>query len=272
MSNSVRPWKRTAHSSTESRSDSAEELVEMDLFDHIRELRKRLLYAVVAVAITSIGCFSFSKEAFEFFNHPFREAFPEAALIGTGPAEAFILRLKISVFCGILVALPILFYQVWAFVAPGLYERERRLVLPFLFSSTFLFLLGVLFCYEVVMPFAYDFFRTQFEEISIEPTIRISENLSLLIKALLGFGLVFQMPVLAFFFARLGVLTTGLLRATFRYTVIVIFVIAAILTPPDILTQMLMAGPMLLLYALSYGIVSLVEGRRSEVNKSTEEL
>jgi sec-independent protein translocase protein TatC len=253
------------------KSDSAasrEELPEMDLFDHLRDLRKRSLYALLAVAALTLVSFNFSTDAFELLNAPFHQSFKDAVLIGTGPAEAFILRLKVSIFCGTLLALPILFYQLWAFVSPGLYSSERRLAIPFLFSSTFLFLIGVAFSFYVVLPFSYEFFLSQYEQIGVEPTIRISENLSLLLKALLGFGLVFQMPVLAYFLGRAGILTTDFIRRTFRYAVVIIFVISAVLTPPDVLTQFLMAGPMLLLYGISFLIVRAVE-RKADTLETT---
>lgn len=233
---------------------------EMDFFEHLGELRKRLLIAVGAVLIMSIAGWFLSRSAFFFFSEPFYRAFDGDTLIGTGPAEAFILRLKIAAFLGLLLALPVIFFQAWLFISPGLHDHERKLAAPFLIFTTLLFALGVWFCFSVVLPFALEFFKYQYAQLGeIQATIRVSEYVSLLLRALLGFGIVFEMPVLAYFLGRFGVITSSFLIESSRYAVIVIFLVSAILTPPDILTQFLMAGPLMILYALSIGVVMMVE-------------
>jgi len=147
------------------------------------------------------------------------------------------------------------FIQVWLFISPGLYEHERRYVLPFVLATSALFFVGVWFSFDIVLPFAFDFFKKRYDIIGVTPRIRISEHLSLILKAMLGFGAVFEMPVLAFLLGRLGVIDHLFLLRGFRYAVVLIFIISAILTPPDVLTQLLMAGPLLLLYGLSILIV-----------------
>lgn len=227
----------------------------MDLFEHIGELRKRLIISAVAIVALAGIAFMYANPLFQLASEPFFSAFPDKQLIGTGPAEAFILKLKVAFFGGFMLALPIIFWQLWLFIAPGLYEHEQRLVLPFVFFTTIMFLGGVVFCFTVVMPFAYEFFEKQYTSIGVQPTIRISEHLALLLKAMFGFGLVFEMPVLAFLLGRIGLITAATLIQGARYAVVIIFLLAAILTPPDVLTQFLMAGPLLLLYGLSILIV-----------------
>ena len=227
----------------------------MDIFGHLRELRRRVVYACIAVLIGAAVAYSFSKEIFDFLSKPYFVSFPDNILIGTGLAEAFVLKLKVAFFAGIVLASPILFLQLWLFIAPGLYDQERRLVWPFVISTTALFLLGVWFCYEWVFPFAFEFFRQEYASIGVTPTVRISEHLALMIQGLVGFGLVFQLPVLAFFLGRLGIIDAPMLIAGSRYAVVIIFIVSAVLTPPDVLTQFLMAGPLLLLYGISILVV-----------------
>jgi sec-independent protein translocase protein TatC len=259
MSNSQHGTSSDEESWRESESSSEMENSTEDalsFWEHLSELRKRLLYSALATIITTIACWSFTQKVFEWITRPYIAFFGDATLIGTGPAEAFLLRLKLSIFCGILLASPIIFYQLWLFICPGLLEKEKKLALPFVMGSTFLFSLGTLFCFSVVLPYALEFFRTQYDSLgAITPTIRISEYLSMFLKAMLGFGLVFQIPILAFFLGKLGLITSSTLIHYGRYAVVAAFVISAILTPPDIVTQFLMAGPLLLLYGLSILIV-----------------
>jgi len=229
---------------------------EMDFFEHLSELRRRLLISFLAIGVFAVAGYAFSQQAFFVLSQPFFEAFPDDILIGTGPAEAFLLRIKMSLFLGFLVALPVLFHQLWLFISPGLHSHEKRMAIPFIFITSLLFLTGVWFCYNLVLPFAFEFFRAQYDAIGqVTPTIRVSEYISLLLKALFGFGLIFETPVLAFFLGRLGLIDQKDLIDWGRYAVVIIFLISAILTPPDVITQLLMAIPLMLLYALSILIV-----------------
>jgi sec-independent protein translocase protein TatC len=245
---------------------SPREIGEMDLFGHLRELRKRIVNSLIAILIGSIVAYSFTREIFDFLSRPYFDAFPDNILIGTGLAEAFILKLKVAFFAGIVLASPVLFLQLWFFIAPGLYERERRLAFPFVVSTTGLFLLGVWFCYRWVFPFAFEFFREEYLSIGVTPTVRISEHLALMIQGLVGFGAVFQLPVIAFFLGQLGIIDDRTLIGGARYAVVIIFVLSAILTPPDVLTQFLMAGPLLVLYGISILVV-----RYTAVRATSEE-
>jgi len=228
---------------------------EMSLFEHLSELRKRLIIAASFVLALSALSFVFATELFNFLTEPYFAGFQDAHLIGTGPAEAFLLKIKVAVLSGIVLSTPLIFHQIWLFIAPGLHSHEKKYFVPFVFSTTVLFLIGVSFCLVVVLPFAFEFFFNQYLSIGVTPTIRISEHLSLLIKAVLGFGLAFEMPVLAFFLGRLGIITHTMLLRGIRYAIVIIFILSAILTPPDIFSQFLMAGPLMLLYGISILIV-----------------
>jgi sec-independent protein translocase protein TatC len=242
-------------------SEEESEEADMHLFDHIGELRQRLIYCFTSIGLLSCISFVYSSQAFQVLSEPFFNAFSQDVLIGTGPAEAFLLRIKVAIFLGCIFSSPVIFFQIWQFIAPGLYQHERKLVLPFVLVTTLLFGGGVYFAYEVLLPYAFDFFKSQYTTIGVTPTIRISEHLSLLLKALLGAGIVFEMPVMAFLLGRLGVIDHKIMISGGRYAIVLIFLMSAILTPPDIFTQFLMAGPLLGLYGISIWIVKLT-GRK----------
>ena len=237
---------------------------EMTLMDHLRELRTRLLYSMLAVLVGTVVAFCYINQIYHLLSTPFQSTFTGGSLIGTGPAEAFVLKIRLSIAAGILLVLPVLFYQLWAFIAPGLYESERRYVIPFVVASTACFPVGAWFCFAVVLPFAFEIFAAEYASLGLTPAIRVSEQLSMVSMALLGFGAVFEMPMLAFFLARVGVITDRTLIDGARYAVVIIFVVSAVLTPPDVLTQFLMAGPLLLLYGLSIVIVKFVQKREAD--------
>src|SRR6266540_2232746 len=235
----------------------------MPLMGHLEELRWRLIKALAAIGIASVPAYVFANYLFVFLTQPLQRATPNpVTLIGTSPAEAFFTKLKVSFIAGLFGASPAVFYQIWQFIAPGLYEREKRYVFPFVFFGTLFFLLGAGFCHVVVLPVGYAFFLEQYQSIGVQATLRISEYLSFTARMLLAFGVTFELPVLAFFFARVGLITHRTLLGFFRYAVVVIFIVAAVLTPgPDVASQLLLAGPLLLLYSLSIG-VAYVFGKR----------
>lgn len=228
---------------------------EMGIFEHLAELRKRLIRSLLAICIGAVAAYSFSREMFELLNRPYYDAFGNNLMIGTGPAEAFMLRLKVAVFGGILLAAPVVFYQIWLFVAPGLYSHERRLILPFVAISTMLFVGGIWFCYVWVFPFAFEFFYSQYQVAGITPTIKMTEHLTMMVQGLLGFGAVFEMPVLAYFLGRAGIIDHNTLIGGFRYAIVIIVTVAAVLTPPDVVTQLIMSVPLLGLYGVSILVV-----------------
>jgi len=170
---------------------------------------------------------------------------------------AFFVALKVSFFAGLLGALPFILYQLWMFVAPGLYDNEKKMVYPFVFGASLMFTIGILFAYYVVTPFGFQFLIT-FGSFLYTPLINIEDYVGFFTKIMMGFGLAFQLPVIAYFLAKLGMITDKTLKDFFKYAVVIIFVLAALLTPPDIYTQILMAIPLILLYGLSIIIVKYV--------------
>lgn len=223
----------------------------MGLLEHLRELRKRLIYSIIAIIGGGLVAYCFSSQVFTFLSAPYFTAFSESPLIGTSPAEAWVLKVKVALFCGGVLMSPVIFYQGWAFIAPGLYERERALVVPFVIISSILFVSGAAFCYYAVLPFSMRFFYDEYRSIGVTPTIRIGDHLSMTITSLLGFGAIFELPVLTYFLTRASVIDHHSLIEWYRHAIVAIFVIAAVLTPPDVVSQLLMAGPLLVLYGAS---------------------
>jgi len=218
----------------------------MPLTAHLEELRWRIVRAFLALGLAFGVCYYFAEALFVFLIRPLAALRPDQALIiGTGVTEAFFTKLKVSFIAALFAASPIVFFQAWRFVAPGLYESEKRLALPFAVAASFFFVLGASFCYWLVFPVGFRFF--------------LSEYLSFASRMLLAFGVTFELPVVTFFLARLGVVTHRTLLGTWRYATVVIFVVAAMLTPgPDVASQLLMATPLLVLYWLSIGVAWLV--------------
>ena len=183
---------------------------------------------------------------------------------------AFFVALKVSFFAGLLGALPFILYQIWLFIAPGLYDNEKKMVLPFVFGGSFMFLVGVLFAYYVVTPFGFQFLIT-FGSFLYTPLINIEDYVGFFSKIMMGFGIAFELPVFAYFLAVLGMITDKTLKDFFKYAVIIIFVVAALLTPPDVLTQLLMAGPLIILYGVSILIVRMVNPHVEEEDENNDE-
>jgi sec-independent protein translocase protein TatC len=231
--------------------------VKMPLTAHLAELRSRLIKSLIAVGVAFVLCYQFVETLMAWLIAPLKALDPasKVQVIGTGLAEAFFTKLKVSFIAGIFLASPVIFYQIWRFVAPGLYEHERRYVKPFVFFATCFFVCGAYFCYRLVFPTAFGFFLEEYGSISIEPLLKISEYLSFASRMLLAFGVVFELPVFTFFLARTGIVDHKMMMATWRYAVVGIFIVAAVLTPgPDVASQLLMATPLLVLYVASIGV------------------
>jgi sec-independent protein translocase protein TatC len=247
--------------------------VKMPLTAHLEELRWRLIKALGAIGVCFIGCYAFAERLFVLLTQPLLSLnvghgseSEVVHLIGTGVVEAFFTKLKVSFIAAIFVASPVILYQLWQFIAPGLYDSEKRYARPFVFFGTFFFLSGAWFCYALVLPVGYRFFIEQYGTIRVSPEIRISEYLSFTSRLLLAFGVTFELPVITFFLARLGVVTHTMMLSYLRYAILVIVIVAAVLTPgPDIASQLLMAGPLLLLYGLSI-IVAYFFGKARDVD------
>lgn len=220
--------------------------------EHLGELRIRLIYSLLAVAIGCAIAYLVVDQIFALITLPLREVgHGRITLIGTGVGEAFFTKLKVALIAGLFLASPVVFYEIWEFVAPGLYETERRMALPFVVSATLFFLLGAYFCWAVVFKVGFAFFLAQYVSIGVTPTLRISEYLGFTSKLLLAFGITFEMPIFAFFLTRLGVVDYHLMMRYFRYAVLVIFIISAAFTPPDMVSMFLLAIPLMALYGLS---------------------
>ena len=229
-----------------------------ELRPHLAELRKRLLVSIAVFFIAFIVSFGFWEEILDWVIAPLKAVLPEGSkVIFTHPLEAFFTALKVSFFAALICSLPAIFWQLWLFIAPGLYEHEKKLILPFVISGSVMFVLGALFAYYIVFPFGLNYLMN-FASDQFVAMPKANEYATFFIKMMFGFGLAFELPVITFFLAKLGLVTDESLRSFFKYAIIVIFAIAALLTPPDILSQLLMAGPLIILYGVSILIARLV--------------
>ncbi len=229
----------------------------MTFLEHLDELRRRLIRAAIAILVAFVGCFFFYRQIFTFLMQPLREVIEPLGgeLIATTPPEIFVLGLKMSFLVAVVISTPAWLGQVWGFVAPGLYKHERRLAMPFIVIGSAFFIAGAVFCHYVLFPAAANFLGTfggGGEEIEIR--YRVSEVFSFYARLVIGTAVVFQIPSLALLLSRLGLITPGFLLRYFKYAILAIFVLAALLTPPDPTTQIILAGPMIVLYVLSIGI------------------
>lgn len=238
-----------------------------DLRPHLVELRKRLGLSVLSVFIAFIIAFTFHESILEWITAPLNAALASVAELSNKAADgmvtthqvggAFFVALKVSFFAALLGALPYILYQIWLFIAPGLYSNEKKMILPFVIGGSLMFFVGVMFAYYVVTPFGFQFLIT-FGSFLYTPLINIEDYVGFFTKIMMGFGIAFELPVFAYFLALLGLVTDKTLIDFFRYAVLIIFVVAALLTPPDVLTQLLMAAPLVLLYGASILIVKIV--------------
>jgi sec-independent protein translocase protein TatC len=233
--------------------------VELPLTGHLAELRRRLSRALLAVAAAFAVCYPNSSLLFELLERPLRASAAANDLhfqiIGTGIAEAFFTRLGVCFVGALFLALPVILYQLWRFVVPGLESHEARYAKWFVVFGTLFFLAGALFCYAFVFPVGFPFFLQEYADIGVDPVLRISEYLSFTSRMMLAFGVTFELPVVIFFLARAGLVTWRQLLQFSRYAVLLIFIVAAVLTPtPDAASQLMMAVPLLFLYAISIGV------------------
>jgi len=240
----------------ETREDGAR----MTFLEHLDELRKRIIYALYAVAAACAVAFYFNGEMYAYLTQYFQAY--GGTLIFTKPMGGFMFSLKIALLAGLILSAPFVFSQIWLFVAPGLYARERRVVVPFVFFSSLLFFAGAWFAHAIGYPAMWQFFASYAGE-SIQFFPDISDTFSFYFKVVLGMGLVFQMPVLVFFLARFGIVTARFMVAKFKYAVLLIVVLAAVITPSgDAVTLGVFAAPMLVLYGISIIVAWLVGKRR----------
>ncbi len=253
----------------ENNEDIEEE--KMSLTDHLVELRKRLTRALIAVGIGFFACYYFKELIFDIITRPLTAALPKNSyLIYTGLTEAFFVYMKLAFFASIIITSPFILYQIWKFISPGLMPNEKKYVIPFVISSSLLFISGILFGYFIALPPAFEFF-VSFNNKYLQAMISFSDYLSLFVTFLLGFGLSFELPVFIFFLAKLGIVNAQMLSKQRRYAVLVIFIAAAILTPsPDALSQVLMAVPLMFLYEVSIFVARFVEKKKTAAAEAEE--
>lgn len=245
------------------------ELEKQPFTAHLEELRSRLIKSFVAVTIGFLASYFFKEQIFQLLTMPLVKVMKEGDhLIYTNLPEAFFTFLKAAFISGIMLASPYLLYQFWMFVAPGLYDKEKRFVLPILSLSTLFFLGGALFGYFVVFPIGFEFFLS-FASETIRPMPSMKEYLGFSSKLLLAFGVAFELPLVLTFLAKLGIVSVDLLKRYRKYAILLFFVGSAILTPPDVVTQVFMALPMMLLYELSI-VGARVFGKKKEVEEEPE--
>lgn len=242
----------------------------MTFLEHLEDLRKRLFHSIIVLIGAVIPAWFFSKDIFNILAIPVTKYLPEGEKLAyTKLTAPFMLYIKVSFLTALFVTSPFIFYQFWLFVAPGLYRKEKKYVIPFVLFTTVFFSLGALFAYFIVFPWACRFFLGLGAD--FQPVITVGEYFSLAMRILLGIALVFELPTLVFFLSRMGLITSRWMVKNFKYAVLAIFIIAAIITPtPDMVTQSIIAFPMLGLYGFSI-LIALIFGKKREKKKKESE-
>lgn len=245
---------------------------EESFMSHLVELRDRLVRSLLVVVAFFALCFWFAPQIMEFLARPLTESLPPGSkAIFIDQAGAFFTLTKISFMTALLVSLPVVLYQAWAFVAPGLYEHEKRFVLPLVFSSVFFLVVGIGFAYLFVLPAAYKFFFSFTQQTGAETLQDLQKYWDFTLAIFFGFGLTFEVPVVQMLLVKLGMVTTEQLRSMRRYVIVGAFVVAAVLTPPDVLSQFMLAVPLLLLYELGIFMSSFITARSRNPDGSTQQ-
>jgi len=241
-----------------------EESGKMSFLEHLDELRKRLIRIIIYLGIGFVACFYFSKDIYNFISIPITKYLPAGyKLAYTNPTDPFTLYIKVALLAGVFLTIPLSLYEVWKFIAPGLYRKEKKYVIPFMVSSVILFLTGGAFGYYIVLPTTYGFLIKLGEDFM--PVIKIDEYLDLTLTMLLGFGLVFEMPVVVAFLSMFGLVSAHFLWSKFKYSIIIIVGLAAILSPTgDAFNLVIWAAPMIVLYLFSIGIAAIFGWKRKK--------
>jgi sec-independent protein translocase protein TatC len=227
----------------------------MGFLDHLEELRGRIIKCLVSIILLSIVAYIFSDKLLDFVTRPIPEVYFLA------PTEAFSTRIKLSLIAGIIVSIPVIFYHAWRFIAPGLFEREVKFIFPVVLASTVFFLVGATFCWFLVLPLSIKFllgFGTE----KLKPMIQIKDYVSFVSYLILAFGAVFELPVISFFLGKIGVIKPRMLTKGRRYAITVILVVAAIITPPDVFSQVMLAVPLYFLYEVSIIVVKMTQRKK----------
>lgn len=238
------------------------ELPQMSLLDHLDELRRRILYALATLIVAFLVCWTWVEEIYAFLERPITPHLPEGTKLSyLGPADPLMLYIKVALLAGLFLASPVLLYQAWRFVSPGLYRRERRWAIPFILLGTLFFLGGGAFAYYVAFPFAVEFLLGIGG--AFQPVITIERYFGFLMTVILGLGLMFELPIVIFVLSAAGLVTPGFLIRKFRWAVLLIFVVSAVITPtPDVVNLCIFALPTIGLYLLGVGAAALVQRRK----------
>ena len=236
---------------------------------HLEELRKRLIACAIAIGVGFVISYIFAERLFQILIAPLKAVLPAGdKLIFTALPEMFFTYLKVAFIAGIMLVAPFIFYQLWLFIAPGLYKNEKRYVIPFVVASTILFVGGALFGYFVVFPFGFQFFIS-FSNDYVKALPSVKQYFGFAVKLLFAFGIVFELPVVIFFLTKMGVVNPSLLRKNRKYAILIAFIVAAILTPPDVITQCMMAVPLIVLYEIGI-LVSVTAWKKKQQKKEDD--
>jgi len=241
-----------------------------DLKPHIADLRKRLVFSSICVIAMFFVCFAFYEPILDWMTLPVKQALPNnTSMIAISIEETFFTAMKVAFFSGFIASLPVIFWQMWLFLAPGLYEHEKKLVVPFVFFATLMFVCGAAFAYYIVVPLGFKFLIA-FGSTVVTVMPSIGTYVGFFTKIMIGFGIAFELPVITFFLAKIGIVDDEMLKNFFRYAIVLIFIVAAILTPPDVISQLLMAAPLILLYGVSIYIAKVFNPAQKEDDEEEE--
>jgi sec-independent protein translocase protein TatC len=243
----------------------------MPFTSHLAELRARLIKSALALAVAFVACYAVVDDIFAVLAAPLRRLHIRGLmLIGTAVTEAFFTKMKVSFAAAVILASPVLLWQLWQFIAPGLYEHEKRYTRSFVSFGSLFFIAGAAFCYLVVIQEGLGFLLARYEAIDIQPLLQVGDYLSLVSRLVLAFGAMFELPVLAFFLARVGIIDHRFLIRHSRYAIIAIALFAAVLTPPDLISQILLMVPLIFLYAISIAVAYLARWRMNRAERRME--
>lgn len=245
---------------TQEKHKTTSEQDQYTLVEHLTELRTRIIYCLLAVSVFAIGSWAFSEWIFDFVRQPIRPYLPQGGLVFTAPTDKFMAHLKVAILSGVVLACPVWIFQIWRFVAPGLYSHEKKFGLYFIFFGSILFLSGVSFAYFLVLPAAFKVLLSFGGTVDI-PMITINDYMSFFMTTILIFGAAFEMPLIITLLGMMGLVTSSGLRRVRRYAVVLISIVAAIFTPPDLMSMLLLAVPLWVLYEISILVLQVLQPR-----------